>query len=95
MVRVDPAEDTIRRFVVRHYCYDPSRRERRHVEVAAFDNETEFYEFIGKLHADIEERKRAGEAESSEGVSGVVKEAGDKATQAARRLEWQKFRRAP
>jgi hypothetical protein len=94
MARVDPDDDTIRRFIVLHYCYDPSRRERRQVEVAAFDNETEFYEFSGKLHADIEERKRTGEAEDSERVSGVVKEAGDKATQAARRLEWRKFRSA-
>jgi hypothetical protein len=95
MARVDPADDTIRRFIVRHYCYDPSRRERRQVEVAAFDNEAEFYDFSLKLHADIEERKRAGQAEPSEHVTGVVKEAGDQAMQAARRLEWQRFRRAP
>jgi hypothetical protein len=28
--------------VVRHYRYDPDRRQRRHVVVAAFDNESEF-----------------------------------------------------
>ena len=95
MARVDPTDDTIRRFIVRHYRYDPSRRERREVEVAAFDNEKEFYDFYGQLHKDIEERKRAGQAEPSERVSGVVKEPGDRVTQAARRLEWRKFRRAP
>jgi hypothetical protein len=28
--------------VVRHYRFDPARRERRHVVVAAFDNKREF-----------------------------------------------------
>jgi hypothetical protein len=49
MGRVDPDDDAIRRWVVKHYRYDPERRERRHVVVAAFDNPDEY-------HADIEER---------------------------------------
>jgi hypothetical protein len=39
---VDPDDDTICRYVVRHYRYDPDRHERRHVVVAAFDNESEY-----------------------------------------------------
>jgi hypothetical protein len=46
---VDPDDDTVARYVVTHYRYDPDRRERRHVVVAAFDNPDEF-------HADIHER---------------------------------------
>jgi hypothetical protein len=42
MAQVDPADDSIKRFIVRHYRYDPERRERRHVVVAAFDNEPEY-----------------------------------------------------
>jgi hypothetical protein len=41
VARVDPADDGIKRFIVRHSCYDPQRRERRHVVVAEFDNEPE------------------------------------------------------
>src|SRR5580700_7663243 len=42
MAQVDPADDSIKRFIVRHYRYDPERRARRHVVVAAFDNEPEY-----------------------------------------------------
>jgi hypothetical protein len=90
MARVDPADDTIRRYVVRHYRYDPSRRERRHVDVAAFDDESEFQEFMFHLMGELEELKHAGDAEPSEHISGVIKQAGYQATQSARRLEWRK-----
>jgi hypothetical protein len=40
---VDPDDDTVARYVVAHYRYDPDRRERRHVVVAAFDNPDEFH----------------------------------------------------
>ena len=42
VARVDPGDDSIERFIVRHYRYDPQRRERRHVVVAVFGNEREF-----------------------------------------------------
>jgi hypothetical protein len=42
VAEVDPDDDSIRRFIVRHYRYDPDRHERRHVVVAAFDSEREF-----------------------------------------------------
>jgi hypothetical protein len=35
MPRVDPQDDSIRRWVVHHYRYDPHRRERRHVLISA------------------------------------------------------------
>jgi hypothetical protein len=41
MAKVDADDDTIRRFVVQHYRYDPDRHERRPVVIAAFDNEAE------------------------------------------------------
>jgi hypothetical protein len=33
MARVDAEDDTLRRYIVRHYRYDPERHERRHVVV--------------------------------------------------------------
>ena len=42
MPSVDPDDDSTRRWVLRHYKYDPDRRERRHVTVGAFDTKREF-----------------------------------------------------
>ena len=77
MARVDPGDDSIERFIVRHYRYDPQRRERRHVVVAAFDNEREFRACMEGVQAEIRRRREAGEpADPSEHASGVVYEPG-------------------
>ena len=77
MAEVDPKDDTIRRFVVRHYRYDPSRRERRHVVVAAFDNERQFLAGIEQIRGEIERRRQRGEdVDPREHASGVVYEPG-------------------
>ena len=70
-------DDGIRRFVVRHYRYDPARRERRHVVVAAFDNRREFNACFASLDAEIRNRRAAGEqVDAMEHVSGIVREPG-------------------
>jgi hypothetical protein len=75
--RVDPRDDAIERFIARHYRYDPERRERRHVVVAAFDNEPEFLACIERVRAEIERRREAGEpVDPGEHASGVVHEPG-------------------
>ena len=77
MARVDPESDDIRRFIVRHYRYDPQRRERRHVVVAVFDNEPEFRACMASVQAEIGRRQERGEpADPGEHVSGVVHEPG-------------------
>lgn len=77
MARVDAEDDSIRRFVVRHYRYDPVRHERRHVVVAAFDNEREFMALLESIRADIEKRRAAGEpVDRNEHASGTVHEPG-------------------
>ena len=77
VVRVDPGNDDIERFIVRHYRYDPQRRERRHVVVAAFDNEPEFLACIERVRAEIERRRERGEpVDPREHASGVVHEPG-------------------
>ena len=77
VARVDPGDDSIARFIVRHYRYDPERRERRHVVVAAFDNEREFVVRMASAQAEISRRREAGEpVDPSEHASGVVHEPG-------------------
>jgi hypothetical protein len=49
---VDPGDDDIERYVVRHYAHDPERHERRHQVIAAFDNEGEFVKLLKRLNAD-------------------------------------------
>jgi hypothetical protein len=77
VARVDPGDDGIERFIVRHYRYDPQRRERRHMVVAAFDNEAEYRVCMDSVQDEIEARRARGEAvDRREHVSGVVHEPG-------------------
>lgn len=77
MAQVDPEDDSIKRFIVRHYRYDPQRRERRHVVVAAFDNEHEMWASMEEIGAEIRRRREAGEeVDRGEHASGVVHEPG-------------------
>jgi hypothetical protein len=74
---VDPDEDSIRRWVVWHYRYDPDRRERRNVVVAAFDNAREFQADIEKRAAQLRLRKERGEdVDPTERISGQMYEPG-------------------
>jgi hypothetical protein len=83
MARVDPDDDSIERFAVRRYAYDPSRHERRHQDVAAFDNEAEFMGLITALGEDLKARRAAGESiDPREHVTGVRLEAGYRRRQA-------------
>jgi hypothetical protein len=77
VARVDPEDDGIRRFIVHHYRYDPERRERRHVVVAAFDNEPEFLACIESVRHEIKRRRDRGEpVDPREHASGTVHEPG-------------------
>jgi hypothetical protein len=77
VARVDPRNDGIERFIVRHYRYDPQRRERRHMVVAAFDNEPEFRAWLDAVRDEIKVRRDRGErVDPAEHASGVVHEPG-------------------
>ena len=77
MAQVDPGDDGLRRFIVRHFRYDPQRRERRHVVVAAFDNEPEFRAGLDSVRDEIKGRRDRGEpVDPGEHASGVVHEPG-------------------
>lgn len=77
MATVDPDDDSIERFIVRRYAYDPERHERRHQVVAAFDNPREFKRLIATLGDDLKQRREAGEAvDPREHITGVRLEPG-------------------
>jgi hypothetical protein len=77
VAEVDPKDDTITRFLVWHYRYDPARRERRNVLVAAFDNEPEFLACVRRVEAEVKQRRQRGkDADPRERASGVVYEPG-------------------
>jgi hypothetical protein len=86
VAQVDPENDSIRRFIVQHYRYDPERRERRQVVVAAFDNKREYRRFLEATAAELSRRQDAGTAEAEEYVSGVVQEPGHERMQQKARL---------
>jgi len=87
VVAVEADDDTIRRYVVRHYRYDSARHERRHVVVGAFDTESEWDACLDATEAALRARRDAGEAvDPREHVSGVVYEPGYRRLQQNGRL---------
>jgi hypothetical protein len=87
VARVDPENDSIRRFVVRHYRYDPDRHERRHVIVAGFDNKREYKACMEETAAEIRARRERGDpVEPTEHVTGEVQEPGYRRKQQNARL---------
>jgi hypothetical protein len=87
VAEVDHEDDSIRRCVVRHYAYDPDRHERRHMTVAAFDNEGELLALFGRLSEELRRRRDDGdEVDHREHYSGVVLEAGHSRLQQNGRL---------
>jgi hypothetical protein len=61
MASVDPDDDSITRYVVQHYRYDPDRHERRHVVVAAYDSQSEFERDLETLGTELRRAGAAGE----------------------------------
>jgi hypothetical protein len=86
MPEVDPEDDTLTRFVVWHFRYDPDRHERRNVLVTAYDNSGELEQAIERLRRDVELLKASGEAERCEHITGVVYRPGDRERARRRRI---------
>jgi len=77
MAVVDPEDDSIRRFVVFHYRYDPDRSERRQVLVAAYDRRREWEADLQRRNAALDRRRAADSAfDRRETVCGAVHQPG-------------------
>jgi len=78
MAHVDLSDDSIRRYIVRHYRYDPERHERRHVVVAVVDNRREYRAELERASAALESRRRQGnDVDPREHITGTIRETGD------------------
>lgn len=77
MAQVDPDDDSIRRIVLYRYQYDPARRQRRNIVVAAFDDEGEFRACMDEQKVALDKQKAQGVAEEVEYLHGTFKEPGD------------------
>jgi hypothetical protein len=84
--RIDPLDDSQRRWVIHHYRFDSSRRQRRNIAVAAYDNKAEFLSAIEELHEQVSAEIASGRRDAKEHVSGVVRPPGYQAEQARGRL---------
>lgn len=76
MAQVDPNDDSIRRYVVVLNAYNEERRERGAWPVAAFDNETEFRDYINRHTAELRDLRARGLADPRDHYCGTVKEPG-------------------
>ena len=76
---IDPNDDSIDRWIIWHYRYDPERRERRNIAIAAFDNLRAFMKCFKRVSAELEVAKSEGRAEVKERISGVMWKAGHRA----------------
>jgi len=83
---VDPDDDSVWRWVLQHYRFDPQRRQRRNVTVAAYDNAAEFEAALSAHDRRIRVEIDAGDRDPREHVGGVVWPPGYHAEQARGRL---------
>jgi hypothetical protein len=94
MAEVDPGDDTIERWIVLWYRYDPARHERRNVAVTAYDNESDFKAAVARLEAQLHDLKAEGRAEPVEYIFGSVHSAGSEAESRERRIGYRLFQQA-
>ncbi len=82
MGQVDPGDDTIWRWVMHHYRFDPAHNQRRNVVVAAYDNAAEFEEELDRYSNRVRAEISAGTRSDREHVSGMATHPGYRAEQA-------------
>lgn len=92
MAAVDPEDDSLERWVLHHFRYDPQRHERRNVVVGAWDSEAEFSAAMHHLADRLRRARAAGTGDPDEMVSGTLLGVGSQ-TQRRRRRLWERAHR--
>jgi len=70
MAEVDPDNESILRYTVRHHKFDPETNHFRWFNIKTFDNEAEMTQLMNQIFEDIERRRNLGEADLKEQVAG-------------------------
>jgi hypothetical protein len=87
VAEVDPEDDSIGRYIVRHYAYDAARRERRHQTIVAFDDRMQSEAYIHDANARLRALQAVDrDVDPVEYYSGVLKPAGEDHRQHLRRV---------
>jgi hypothetical protein len=75
MAEVDPNDNSILSFTVRHHKFDSETNHVRWFSIKTFDNETEMTQLMNEIFEDIERRRSLGEADLKEQVAGSYSQA--------------------
>jgi hypothetical protein len=89
MASVDLNDESIDRWVVQRYRFDPERNERRHVPEIAFDSSAEMEEYVQRASIELYDLQQNQRADDREHYSGVHWAPGHRERMNVRRLEWQ------
>ena len=92
MSQVNPDDDTLHRYVVWHYKYDPEFRERRMTAIAAFDTFSEADKLFKKMHTELSTLKTSGQADPRERISLDTRYPGHHARAVEARLAMRKMK---
>lgn len=94
MGEVDPDDDTVHRWILYCYRFDPARHERRHCVIAAYDNSHEMRQRMDLEAQRLNERRASGVAEAAEYLTGSHMEPGHKDRAGEQRRAWKLWRQA-
>lgn len=72
MSEIDISDDSLTRYVVKHYKFDPSTKHFIHLELMAFDNKKEFEMKISELGKSLKHLQDSHEVTSKEYIYGAI-----------------------
>ncbi len=72
MAEIDPVNETVTSYLVRHHKFDPETNHFRWFVFKAFDNELEMTLLLETLWKDLESRRLKGESHPKEQIAGQI-----------------------
>ena len=99
MAKVDPYDDSIKRYAIKRHAYDLEKKHFRWIFESAYDKKREFKRHLQAAFDELESRRQKGEAHVKEQVAGQILEIGyfrnSKSRRQAREEEGQLFIASP